>query len=51
MIAENKKLREKTLDNYRTKALEKKDLAEKVEKRVSIHLQYICYAHVMLYVT
>lgn len=34
MVAESKKVREKTLDSYRKKAQEKKDLAEKVEKRV-----------------
>ncbi|XP_003387037.3 PREDICTED: coiled-coil domain-containing protein 151-like [Amphimedon queenslandica] len=36
MVAESKKIREKTLDSYRKKAQEKKDLAEKVEKRVQL---------------
>ena len=34
MVADSKKIREKTLESYRKKAQEKKDLAEKVEKRV-----------------
>ena len=35
MVADSKKIREKTLESYRKKAQEKKYLAEKVEKRVS----------------
>ena len=36
-VAENKKKREKELESYRKKAEEKKEFAEKVEKRVSVY--------------